>query len=226
MENLDLEFLMEANKSGDNSLHDWFNKSKSSDGTKGWVQLGGKFAGKPCARQPGQTSTPKCGSSKMKRNLSKKEEERAFRRKNRQDPNQPNKSGGAKPTNVKTEGKTYNDFMLNESRRALSKALKGAATGVTGEIATRGKETNLTKIADGADKGATIGGTVRNALAKHGGKLSKIAGKTSGLGTALGVGAGIGQAYKNTNRAPAVSGRGAGRATFNNNSTPGAKLNT
>ena len=116
MKNLDLEYLMEANKSGDNSLHDWFNKSKASDGTKGWVQLGGKFAGKPCARQPGQTSTPKCGSSKMKRNLSKKEEERAFRRKNRQDPNQPNKSGGAKPTNVKTEGKTYNEFMLKEAQ--------------------------------------------------------------------------------------------------------------
>ena len=34
-----------ANKSGDNSLRDWFGKSKSSDGTPGWVQLGGKYAG-------------------------------------------------------------------------------------------------------------------------------------------------------------------------------------
>jgi hypothetical protein len=93
----------EETKSGDKGLRDWFGKSKSSDGKKGWVQLGGKFAGKPCARQPGQTSTPKCGSSKMKRNLDKDEEERAFRRKNRQDPNQPDKRGGAKPTNVRTE---------------------------------------------------------------------------------------------------------------------------
>jgi len=93
-----------ATKSGDQGLRDWFGKSKSSDGKPGWVQLGGKFAGKPCARQPGQTSTPKCGSSKMKRNLNDKEEERARRRKNRQDPNQPEKSGGAKPTNVRTEG--------------------------------------------------------------------------------------------------------------------------
>ena len=91
-------------KSGDQGLRDWFGKSKSSDGKPGWVQLGGKYAGKPCARQPGQTSTPKCGSSKMKRNLNAKEEERARRRKNRQDPNQPEKSGGAKPTNVRTEG--------------------------------------------------------------------------------------------------------------------------
>ena len=90
-------------KSGDQGLRDWFGKSKSSDGKPGWVQLGGKYAGKPCARQPGQTSTPKCGSSKMKRDLSDKEEERARRRKNRLDPNQPEKSGGAKPTNVRTE---------------------------------------------------------------------------------------------------------------------------
>jgi hypothetical protein len=93
----------EETKSGDEGLRDWFGKSKSSDGKKGWVQLGGKYAGKPCARQPGQTSTPKCGSSKMAANLSDEEEERARRRKNRQDPNQPEKTGGAKPTNVKTE---------------------------------------------------------------------------------------------------------------------------
>ncbi|AOO15159.1 hypothetical protein Np140310_100 [Cyanophage S-RIM12_Np_14_0310] len=90
----------EANKSGDNSLRDWFGKSKSSDGTKGWVQLGGKYAGKPCAKQPGQTTKPKCGSSKMKRNLNKGEEEAAFRRKNAKDPN-PDRKGKAK--NVRTE---------------------------------------------------------------------------------------------------------------------------
>jgi len=87
--------VSEGNKSGDSSLRDWFTKSKSSDGKPGWVQLGGKYAGKPCAKQPGQTTKPKCGSSKMKRNLSKDEEERAFRRKNRQDPN-PDRKGKAK----------------------------------------------------------------------------------------------------------------------------------
>lgn len=95
--------IKEETKSGDEGLHDWFNKSKSSDDKKGWVQLGGKYAGKPCARQPGQTSTPKCGSSKMKRTLSADEEETARRRKNIEDPNQPQKTGGAKPTNVRTE---------------------------------------------------------------------------------------------------------------------------
>ena len=87
-------------KSGDSSLRDWFGKSKSSDGKPGWVQLGGKYSGKPCAKQPGQTTKPKCGSSKMKRNLSKDEEQAAFRRKNSKDPN-PNRSG--KAINVKTE---------------------------------------------------------------------------------------------------------------------------
>jgi hypothetical protein len=92
--------LKEGNKSGDSSLHDWFSKSKSSDGKPGWVQLGGKYAGKPCAKQPGQTTKPKCGSSKMKRDLNKDEEERAFRRKNAKDPN-PDRKG--KAINVKTE---------------------------------------------------------------------------------------------------------------------------
>jgi uncharacterized membrane protein (UPF0127 family)/cytochrome c2 len=92
----------EETKSGDDSLHDWFTKSRASDGTPGWVQLGGKYAGKPCAKQPGQTTKPKCGSSKMKRDLDKGEEEAAFRRKNRKDPN-PERKGAA--INVKTEAK-------------------------------------------------------------------------------------------------------------------------
>ncbi len=94
------EVIIEANKSGDASLHDWFNKSKSSDGKKGWVQMGGPYAGKPCAKQEGQKSKPKCGSSKMKRNLNDKEEDKAFNRKNREDGNA-NRSGKAK--NVATE---------------------------------------------------------------------------------------------------------------------------
>lgn len=92
----------EESASGDSSLHDWFSKSKSSDGKPGWVQLGGKYAGKPCAKQPGQTTKPKCGSSKMKRELSAKQEKSAFLRKNRQDPN-PERSGA--PINVATEKK-------------------------------------------------------------------------------------------------------------------------
>ncbi len=92
--------IQEASKSGDASLHDWFAKSKSSDGKPGWVQLGGKYAGKPCAKQPGQTTKPKCGSSKMAAEMSPEEEERAAERKRREDPN-PDRKG--KAINVATE---------------------------------------------------------------------------------------------------------------------------
>ena len=92
--------VSEETKSGDSSLHDWFSKSKSSDGKPGWVQLGGKYAGKPCAKQPGQTTKPKCGSSKMSANMSDDEEDAAARRKRKEDPN-PDRAGQAK--NVKTE---------------------------------------------------------------------------------------------------------------------------
>lgn len=100
--------VKEKTKSGDETLRDWFKKSSGRDpktGRKvpGWKQIGGPFAGAPCARQEGQTSTPKCGSSKMAANLSPEEEEKAFRRKNKQDPNQPQKRNSAKPTNVRTE---------------------------------------------------------------------------------------------------------------------------
>ena len=76
--------VLEGNKSGDNSLRDWFSKSRSSDGKPGWVQLGGKYAGKPCAKQPGQTTKPKCGSSKNESSNSqiKTRKTAAFRRKN------------------------------------------------------------------------------------------------------------------------------------------------
>lgn len=93
------DFITE-NKSGDSSLHDWFTKSKSSDGKPGWVQLGGRYAGKSCAKQPGQTTKPKCGSSKMAANMSDKEEDAAARRKRANDPN-PNRKG--KAINVATE---------------------------------------------------------------------------------------------------------------------------
>ena len=108
--------LKEETKSGDEGLHDWFNKSKSSDGKSGWVQLGGKWAGKPCARQPNQTSTPKCGSSKIAANLSPEEEERARKRKNRLDPNQTQKTGAAKPTNVRTEEMDLQEVKDNPSK--------------------------------------------------------------------------------------------------------------
>merc|ERR1711991_464397 len=59
---------------------------------------------------------PKCGSSKMKRNLNKKEEQKAFRRKNAKDPN-PNRKG--KAINVATEETTTSLFrrLLDEKKK-------------------------------------------------------------------------------------------------------------
>ena len=37
--------VKEETKSGDKGLRDWFGKSRSSSGKKGWVQLGGEFSG-------------------------------------------------------------------------------------------------------------------------------------------------------------------------------------
>ena len=150
------EFLYEANKSGDSSLRDWFTKSRASDGTPGWVQLGGKYAGKPCAKQPGQTTKPKCGSSKMKANLSDEEEEKAFRRKNRQDPN-PDRRGKAK--NVATE-EVKKDHEFSMARSQL-KTLKNAASRLQKKMGKKGEgelkawvQSKITKAADYIDTAA------------------------------------------------------------------------
>ena len=130
---------LNENKSGDSSLRDWFGKSKSSDGKPGWVQLGGKYAGKPCAKQPGQTTKPKCGSSKMKRALSKDEEESAFRRKNRQDPN-PDRKG--KAINVKTEGVSTDVEVPSKNLKALAaRAVKRIDADVDGDVDTSDPKT-------------------------------------------------------------------------------------
>ena len=123
---------MNESKSGDSSLRDWFGKSKSSDGKPGWVQLGGKYAGKPCAKQPGQKTKPKCGSSKMAANLDAKEEKKAFNRKQRQDPN-PNRKG--KAINVKTE--SYSNWReeskpIDEGAANVIRAGLAIGTGLAG----------------------------------------------------------------------------------------------
>lgn len=81
-------------------LRAWFGNSKSKGGKPGWVQV---VSGKPCARQPGQKSTPKCVSSSKRASMSKSERASAQRRKRAADPGQPQKSGAAKPTYVPTE---------------------------------------------------------------------------------------------------------------------------
>ena len=75
-------------KSKNYSLHKWFD-----DG--GWVQAGGKYDGKPCAKQPGQTTKPFCRDPDDRASMSKEERNKRSAKKRKEDPN-PNRSGAAK----------------------------------------------------------------------------------------------------------------------------------
>ena len=111
-------------------LRAWFGKSsgttKSGRKVKGWVQVGGKYDGKPCARQPGQKTTPKCTSSSKRASMSDKERDSAARRKRAADPGQPQKSGAAAPTNVSTDPKKK---MKENISFAEAKDKKGKGSG-------------------------------------------------------------------------------------------------
>lgn len=87
-------------KTVDEDLGEWFGKSKSKDGKAGWVDV---VDGDACAREEGETATPKCVSSAKRASMTPAERRTAQDRKRREDPNQPNKTGAAKPTNVKTD---------------------------------------------------------------------------------------------------------------------------
>ena len=79
----------DGKKSGDPgyNLRDWFKGG-------GWVQVGGKYDGKPCARQPGQKTKPYCRDADDRKGMSKKEKERRVKKKRKKDPN-PDRKGKA-----------------------------------------------------------------------------------------------------------------------------------
>ena len=61
------------------NLHKWFD-----DG--GWVQAGGKYDGKPCAKQPGQKTKPFCRDADDRANMSKKERNKRAAKKHKKAP--------------------------------------------------------------------------------------------------------------------------------------------
>ena len=75
-------------KDKDYSLRDWFKGG-------GWVQVSGKYKGKPCAKQKGQKSKPFCRDADDAAAMSPEEKKRRTTRKRRQDPN-PDRRGKAK----------------------------------------------------------------------------------------------------------------------------------
>jgi hypothetical protein len=75
-------------KDKDYSLRDWFKGG-------GWVQAGGKYDGKPCAKQPGQKTKPFCRDADDRAAMSKEERNKRAKKKRKEDPN-PNRKGKAK----------------------------------------------------------------------------------------------------------------------------------
>ena len=102
-------------------LRDWFGKSKSKDGKKGWVNV---VTGDSCASDKPGEGVPKCVSSAKRASMSKKERVAAQAAKRREDPGQQQKSGAAKPTMVKTDRKTRKEEM--EVNEAADKKGKGS----------------------------------------------------------------------------------------------------
>ena len=100
------------------SLRDWFKGG-------GWKQTGGKYDGKPCAKQPGQTTKPYCRDADDRAAMSKEERNKRARKKRKEDPN-PNRKGRAK--NVTQE--SYSNW-----RTELDEGLLGGAGIAAGALA-------------------------------------------------------------------------------------------
>ena len=100
-------------------LRDWFGKSKSKDGKKGWVNV---VTGDSCASDKPGEGVPKCVSSAKRASMSKKERVAAQAAKRREDPGQQSKSGAAKPTMVKTDRKVKEDMDINEAKDKKGKS--------------------------------------------------------------------------------------------------------
>jgi len=93
---------------GEEGLRDWFDDA-DGDGQKGWEQIGGKYDGKPCAKQPGQKTKPKCASPEKAASMSKKERDSAAKRKRAKDPN-PDRKGKAKNVNTKPKKESIEEI--------------------------------------------------------------------------------------------------------------------
>jgi len=76
------------------SLRDWFKGG-------GWIQVSGKYKGKPCAKQPGQKTKPFCRDADDAAAMSTAEKKRRTAKKRKEDPN-PNRRGKAKMVREET----------------------------------------------------------------------------------------------------------------------------
>ena len=104
-------------------LRDWFGKSKSKDGKRGWVNV---VTGGTCASDEPGEGTPKCVSSAKRASMTKAERLSAQRRKKAADPGQQEKTGAAKPTYVSTDPKKKMKKEEVEVTEAKDKPGKGS----------------------------------------------------------------------------------------------------
>ena len=88
------------------SLRDWFKGG-------GWKQTGGKYDGKPCAKQPGQTTKPYCRDADDRASMSKDERNKRAAKKRAEDPN-PNRQGDAKIVTQDSYSNWRQDLQLDE----------------------------------------------------------------------------------------------------------------
>ncbi len=107
-------------------LRDWFGKSKSKGGKKGWVNV---VTGDSCASDKPGEGIPKCVSSSKRASMSKKERVAAQAAKRREDPGQQKKSGASKPTMVKTDRKVRKEAMEVNGALDEAKDKKGKGSG-------------------------------------------------------------------------------------------------
>ena len=88
------------------SLRDWFKGG-------GWKQTGGKYDGKPCAKQPGQTTKPYCRDADDRAAMSKDERNKRAAKKRAEDPN-PNRQGAAKIVTQDSYSNWRQELQLDE----------------------------------------------------------------------------------------------------------------
>jgi len=128
------------------SLRDWFKGG-------GWVQAGGKYDGKPCAKQPGQKTKPFCRDADDRAAMSKIERNKRAAKKRKEDPN-PDRKGKAK--NVKQESfSNWRADLEQLDEMGLANAIRvGGAVGAAiggGVLVNKAKE-SAQRLRNAADK--------------------------------------------------------------------------
>ena len=101
------------------SLRDWFKGG-------GWKQAGGKYDGKPCAKQPGQTTKPYCRDPDDRAAMSEDERDKRAAKKRKEDPN-PDRKGKAEIVTQKNSFEPEGNLVDEGKKDACYKKVKASA---------------------------------------------------------------------------------------------------